>query len=73
MHWISVRQTLIEEMATHQFAPDPEPKSVMGVQESPTGVLRSPSTNPREPRREDACGDPADSTELQHWIGPVLH
>lgn len=44
----------------------------MGTQFRPIGTFVPERTMPRSPNKLDAFSEFDDSTELQHWTGPVL-
>ena len=45
----------------------------MGLQVIPIGTLTSCTTTPKRARSDEAAGEPALWTLLQHWTGAVLH
>lgn len=56
-----------------EHPPATPPMIVMGEQSRPTKMLKSERTMPKSPKRAALLADEALWTELQHWIGPVLH
>lgn len=57
---------------SYQLEPLPTPTTVMAVQVTPTGMLRSCTTTPRPARIGATAELPAGSTDWQHWKAPVL-
>lgn len=60
------------QVDTNQLLP-PTPMTLMGVQLIPTWPVTLPRGTPSRPRRPATAGESTLWTELQHWIGPVLH